>query len=162
MLLKVQEDASSVLDREQIRKQIADNLSIPMQRMKIKGLEKSSEDGKRYVLCYVENIAQQLLDTINTNLPDEINVLSSRSYVDDLNDVIISDVIYEGSEMSLEGSCMVEVHFEYDGDDMGDWEFPSKFKVKLSYDEATQMYSIIDGKFDVNTDSFYGNSEDLL
>lgn len=159
MLSKVQEDALGVYDREQMRKLIADSLSIPMQRMKIRGLEKDLGQENRYVLCYVDNINQQLLDTINTNLPDEVASLSSNSRVEDLYDVIIYDVCYEGSEISIDGSCWVEVNLEFEGDDMGDWGFPGKFKAKLFYDETARTYSIIDGQFSVDTNSFYGKPD---
>lgn len=155
ILDKLQKEVEGVFDRDLFRKQIAECLSVPLQRLKIRGLEKDFENDKRFVLCYVDDIAQQLLDTINTNLPDEVICLSSNSIVDDLYDVGIHNVYYEENDMYIEGSCCVEVHLEFDGEDMGNRDFPCKFKVKLYQENTTQMYMIVDGLFSVNTDSFY-------
>ena len=95
------------------------------------------------------------METINMNIPDEISILSSNSYVDDLGDVKISEVTYDGSEVYIEGSCWVYVHNEFDGEDMGNCNFPCSFNVKLYYDDENNEYMIDHGAFKVNTDSYY-------
>lgn len=155
VLTKIHEDATDILTNEQLREQIAECLSIPMQRMRIKGLEKESEQKVKYVLYFVDNIEKQLRETINMNIPDEISILSSNSYVDDLGDVKISEVTYDGSEVYIEGSCWVDVHIEFDGEDMGNCSFPCSFNVKLYYDDKNNEYMIDHGAFKVNTDSYY-------
>ena len=155
VLTKLHEDATDILTNEQLREQIAECLSIPMQRIRIKGLEKDSKHETKYVLYYIDNIEEQLRETINKNIPDEVSVLSSNSYVDDLEDVILSEVVYDGSEVFAEGSCWVDVHIEFDGEDMGNCSFPCSFNVKLYYDDKNNEYMIDHGAFKVNTDSYY-------
>lgn len=155
VLTKLHEDATDILTNEQLREQIAECLSIPMQRIRIKGLEKDSKHETKYVLYYIDNIEEQLRETINKNIPDEVSVLSSNSYVDDLEDVILSEVVYDGSEVFAEGSCWVDVHIEFDGEDMGNCSFPCSFNVKLYYDDKHNEYMIDHGAFKVNTDSYY-------
>ena len=155
VLTKLHEDATDILTNKQLREQIAECLSIPMQRIRIKGLEKDSKHETKYVLYYIDNIEEQLRETINKNIPDEVSVLSSNSYVDDLEDVILSEVVYDGSEVFAEGSCWVDVHIEFDGEDMGNCSFPCSFNVKLYYDDKNNEYMIDHGTFKVNTDSYY-------
>lgn len=155
ILSKLHEDATDIVNHDQLRRQIAECLSTPLQRMKIKGLEKESEQKVKYVLYFVDNIEEQLRETINMNIPDEISILSSNSYVDDLGDVKISEVTYDGSDVYIEGSCWVDVHIEFDGEDMGNCSFPCSFNVKLYYDDKNNEYMIDHGAFKVNTDSYY-------
>lgn len=155
ILSKLHEDATDIVNHDQLRRQIAECLSTPLQRMRIKGLEKESEQKVKYVLYFVDNIEEQLRETINMNIPDEISILSSNSYVDDLGDVKISEVTYDGSEVYIEGSCWVDVHNEFDGEDMGNCNFPCSFNVKLYYDDENNEYMIDHGAFKVNTDSYY-------
>ena len=155
ILSKLHEDATDIVNHDQLRRQIAECLSTPLQRMRIKGLEKESEQKVKYVLYFVDNIEEQLRETINMNIPDEISILSSNSYVDDLGDVKISEVTYDGKEVYVEGSCWVDVHNEFDGEDMGNCNFPCSFNVKLYYDDENNEYMIDHGAFKVNTDSYY-------
>ena len=155
ILSKMQMEIQSVVTKEQLRQQISECISIPLRRLKFKGLEEDSHMEHKYMMFYVDNIEQVLFDAINYSLPDEILGMSSNSYVDELYGVIISGLSYDGNELTLEGTCSLDIHNEMDHEEMQGCTLPCVFIAVLSYDTNSNSYEWRDGEFNVDTDSYY-------
>lgn len=155
ILPKLQIEVQSVVTKEQLRQQISESISIPLRRLKFKGLENDNSAEQSYMMFFVDNIEQILFDAINYSLPDEIIGMSSNSYVDELYGVIISDLSYDGNELTIEGTCSLEIHNEMDHEEMQGCTLPCVFTAVLSYDKNSSTYEWEDGEFSVDMDEYY-------
>ncbi len=155
ILPKLQIEVQSVITKEQLRQQISESISIPLRRLKFKGLENDNSAEHSYMMFFVDNIEQILFDAINYSLPDEIIGMSSNSYVDELYGVIISDLSYDGNELTIEGTCSLEIHNEMDHEEMPGCTLPCVFTAVLSYDKNSSTYEWEDGEFSVDMDEYY-------
>ena len=155
ILTKLQMEMQSVVTKEQLRQQISESISIPLRRLKFKGLENDNNAEHSYMMFYIDNIEQILFDAINYSLPDEIIGMSSNSYVDELYGVILSDLSYDGNELTLEGTCSLDIHNEMDHEEMPGCTLPCYFTAVLSYDKNSSTYEWNDGEFNVDMDEYY-------
>lgn len=160
ILPKLQIEIQKVVTKDEIRHRIAETLSIPSRRLKIKGLENEGDDERHFMMFYVDEIEQELWKAITYNLPDEIVCMSSNSTVDVLYAVTIFGISYDGNVLTLEGSCKVDIQNEMDHEEMPGCTLPCDFVAELSYDSDTNSFIIDEGDFTVDTRSYY--SPDLF
>ena len=155
LLSRLQLDLQKEITKDQLRLQIAETLALPSCRLKIKGLEEDKEEKRRYIMFYIEEIEVDLMNAINNNLPDDIVMMSSNSYVDELYAVVIEEISYDGSILTLEGTCKVEIHNEMDHEEMPGCTLPCEFVAEFSYNSETNSYIVNDGDFTVDTSLYY-------
>lgn len=155
IISKMQLEVQDIVTKDQLRQEIAKVLSVPSRRLKIKGLENEGSIERRYMMFYVDEIEYDLMNAINDNLPDEIVLMSSNSYVDELYSITIDEISYDGSSLTLEGSCKIVVHNEIDHEEMPNHTALCDFVVKLSEDKDSNSFKVEEGDFTVNTRTFY-------
>lgn len=98
----------------------------------------------------------QLYMHMLSNVPDDICVLSSNSYVTDVYDLVINEVVDEGMQLSVKGNCNVSVHVEYDHDELPDSYFPCTFEFLCDLnDEGDYEINEESVNYQVDTSSYY-------
>ena len=142
-----------ILSEQELRDCIINSLSLPRQLVRLRLPQSGDYSYIRYKLT---NIAYDLSECMVNCCADEVCILSSNSYVVDVDDIGIEKITSTGYGIIIEGSCMVEVHMEYDHEDMGSESFPCSFEVEMSED-TNGNYRIVPEtcKYKVHTDAFY-------
>ena len=110
-----------------------------------------------YTLCNMVDIENSITNTMNNSIPDEIDCLSSLSYVEETYDVTINNLLADDTEeISVNGDCTVAVHLEFDREDCGSMSFPCHFEC-IMQKNTDGTFKIDEGscKYHVNTESFY-------
>lgn len=141
-----------MLNERTLRNCIIESLALPRQLVRIK-MVKGDATFIRYKLT---NIAYDLQECMAADCPDEVCILSSLSYVEDVDDICIRKITSIGSGIFIEGSCFVDVHMEFDNEDMGNMTFPCTFETEMQEDE-TGYYRISTDtcKYRVDTSEYY-------
>lgn len=142
------------VDTKELRLMIADYLQIPIQLLRT-NLSKPQYE-KRFTKYNIVNLEFDLYEAMMNQIPDEVSVLSSNSYVDGLDDIRIKGITETKDGLHVEGECEVDVHLEFDGTDMGDDRYPCLFEVEME-ENSDNEYTMVDysGKFKVDTSSYY-------
>lgn len=93
---------------------------------------------------YIDDFESKLFEYLMDNFPDELDVLSTHSKLDEIVDVDITDIsIYPQQDLiEIQGSCSIEISMQYGScretsiDDLLYDAFEADFKVKtdLNYD----------------------------
>lgn len=77
------------------------------------------------------DILSFLEEFCRTTTPDEVDMLSTLSYIEDIEDQTLTEVYQHEDEMTIKGSMEVSVHLEFDREDMESMSFPGEFSIKL-------------------------------
>lgn len=142
-----------IFTEQELRDCIINSLSLPRQLVRLRLPQSGDYSYIRYKLT---NISYDLSECMVNCCADEVSILSSNSYVEDVDDIAVEKITSTGYGIIIEGSCMVEVHIEFDHEDMGSESFPCTFEVEMSEDRNGN-YKIESEtcKFKVHTDAFY-------
>lgn len=144
-----------LISEKALREEIVRYLKIPLQLLKIS--IPNRRENVVYTLYNMVDMENSITNTMNNSIPDEIDCLSSLSYVEETNDIIINNVVADDKdEISVKGNCTVVVHLEYDHEDSGSMSFPCHFECIMQRSEDG-TFKIDEGtcKYHVNTESFY-------
>lgn len=143
----------NILTEQELRDCIINSLSLPRQLVRLRLPQSGDYSYIRYKLT---NIAYDLSECMVNCCVDEVSILSSNSFVEDVDDIAVEKITSTDYGIIIEGSCMVEVHIEYDHEDMGSESFPCTFEVEMSED-TNGNYKIEPEtcKYKVHTDAFY-------
>ena len=141
-----------MLEEVELRNRIIEGLSLPRQLVRMK----LPQEEVTYVRYKLTNLAYDLQECMADYCPDEVSILSSHSYVEDVDGICITKITSTGSGIIVEGSCTVDVHMEYDHEDMGNMAFPCTFETEME-DNKDGNYRIDADtcKYKVDTDEFY-------
>ena len=141
-----------MLEEVELRNRIIEGLSLPRQLVRMK-LPQEEVTFVRYKLT---NLAYDLQECMADYCPDEVSILSSHSYVEDVDGICITKITSTGSGIIVEGSCTVDVHMEYDHEDMGNMTFPCTFETEMEENKDGNYRIDADTcKYKVDTDEFY-------
>lgn len=141
-----------MLEEVELRNRIIEGLSLPRQLVRMK-LPQEEVTFVRYKLT---NLAYDLQECMADYCPDEVSILSSHSYVEDVDGICITKITSTGSGIIVEGSCTVDVHMEYDHEDMGNMAFPCTFETEMEENKDGNYRIDADTcKYKVDTDEFY-------
>ena len=141
-----------MMDEKELRNRIIDSLALPRQLVRMK----LPQEDVTFVRYKLSNLAYDLQECMSDYCPDEVSILSSHSYVEDVDGITITKITSTGSSIIVEGSCTVDVHMEYDHEDMGNMSFPCTFETEMDeYKDGTWRIDADTCKCKVDTDEFY-------
>lgn len=141
-----------ILEETELRNRIIECLSLPRQLVRMK-LPMEDVSFVRYKLS---ELAYDLHEYMAGYCPDEVSILSSNSYVEDVDDICITKITSTDSGIVVEGSCTVDVHMECDHEDMGNMTFPCTFETEMDEDkEGNYRIDTDTCKCNVDTDEYY-------
>lgn len=111
----------------------------------------------------IDNIDQILWEYLLTEIPDDIDMLSTHSKVDEIIEVDLDEIEIRGKTIFIKGDGVLSAELQYgsDGDQIrGDGfkmtdTYPFDFEFTLEYDQNGDLKIIEVDKFDVDTRSFY-------
>lgn len=138
-----------MVDRETLRIYIAQELHLPIQDLQLS--LRDNED------VYTTIDLDDLEPFFNTNIgllyADDIDSLSSNSYIECVDDVNPQYMTKEDSEYIIKGDCTLTVHMEFDHEEMNQMVFPSRFSVRIV--RTGQKYHFEDPYFRPDIKSYY-------
>ena len=141
-----------MLDEAMLRNRIIECLALPRQLIRVK----LPQEDVTFVCKKLSNLAYDLQECIADYCPDEVSILSSNSYVEDVDDIRISKITSTGSGIFVEGFCFVDVHMEYDHEEMYSMTFPCNFETEMEEDSDGNYRLDADTcKYKVDTDEYY-------
>lgn len=141
-----------MLEEQKLRERIIESFALPRQLVRMK-LPMEDVTFIRYKLS---NLAYDLQECMADYCPDEVSILSSHSYVEDVDGITIAKITSTGSGIIVEGSCTVDVHMEYDHEDMGNMTFPCTFETEMDEDKDGNWRIDADTcRCKVDTDEYY-------
>lgn len=141
-----------MLEEVELRNRIIEGLSLPRQLVRMK----LPQEDVTFVRYKLTNLAYDLQECMADYCPDEVSILSSHSYVEDVDGICITKITSTGSGIIVEGSCTVDVHMEYDHEDMGNMAFPCTFETEMEENKDGNYRIDADTcKYKVDTDEFY-------
>lgn len=113
----------------------------------------------------VEDIEILITNYIHSDLPSELDELSTHTRPDEVFDIDIDEINISGENIFVKGDGVVSVELQFgsDGDqDKGDGlksydNFPFDFEIKLAYNSKKELEIIEVDKFNVDTSSYYDN-----
>ncbi|MDR0603114.1 MAG: hypothetical protein LBG80_02275 [Bacteroidales bacterium] len=109
----------------------------------------------------IENIEELLFDYVLSNMPDELDELSTHTHIEEISDVDIDEIELSGNLNFVKGSGVVSVELQFGSD--GDQDrntglktsdkFP--FVFELTLENKQEKLQIVDvKKFEVDTSSY--------
>ena len=141
-----------MLDEAMLRNRIIECLALPRQLIRVK----LPQEDVTFVCKKLSNLAYVLQECMADYCPDEVSILSSNSYVEDVDDIRISKITSTGSGIFVEGFCFVDVHMEYDHEEMYSMTFPCNFETEMEEDSDGNYRLDADTcKYKVDTDEYY-------
>lgn len=141
-----------MLEELELRNRIIESLALPRQLVRMK----LPQEDVTFVRYKISNLAYDLQECMANYCPDEVSILSSHSYVEDVDSISITMITNTGIGIIVEGSCTVDVHMEYDHEDMGNMTFPCTFEAEM-YEDKDGNYRIDADtcKYKVDTEEYY-------
>lgn len=111
----------------------------------------------------IEDIEILITNYIHTDLPSELDELSTHTRPDEVYDVDIDEINISGENIFVKGDGVigVELQFGSDGDqDKGNGfknydKFPFDFEITLAYNSKKELEIIDVDKLDIDTSSYY-------
>ncbi len=146
----------TIFSVEYLKKTLVEAFQIPPQLLSW-NLKKVSD--KTFFTPYrIRKLHESLLNSLINNNPSEVSVLSSNSYVESVEDVIIYKIVPTENGISVEGECDVEVHMEYDREVMKSMMMPCSFTVEME-ETNDRTFEMVDGSgfFKVDTSTYMSN-----
>lgn len=141
-----------MLNEAMLRNCIIERLALPRQLIRMK----LPQENVTFVHKKLSNLAYDLKECMADYCPNEVSILSSNSYVEDVDDISISRITSTGSGIFVEGSCFVDVHMEYDHEEMDSMTFPCTFETEMEKDSEGHYRLDADTcKYNVDTDKYY-------
>lgn len=113
----------------------------------------------------IVDFEQILYDYIIQDLPSELDMLSTHTFVEEISTIEIHNIIlHENNEINVIGEGVVEVKLQFgsDGDQRRDDghinydSFPFTFDLYLSYSSENELYIKSENSLEIDTDSYYG------
>lgn len=141
-----------MLEELELRNRIIESLALPRQLVRMK----LPQEDVTFVRYKISNLAYDLQECMANYCPDEVSILSSHSYVEDVDSISITMITNTGIGIIVEGSCTVDVHMEYNHEDMGNMTFPCTFEAEM-YEDKDGNYRIDADtcKYKVDTEEYY-------
>lgn len=141
-----------MLEEQKLRERIIESFALPRQLVRMK----LPNEDITFIRYKLSNLAYDLQECMADYCPDEVSILSSHSYVEDVEDVCIRKITSTGNGIVVEGSCIVDVHMEYDHEDMGNMTSPCTFETEMDEDkEGNYRIDADTCKYKVYTDEYY-------
>jgi very-short-patch-repair endonuclease len=111
----------------------------------------------------IEGIEHLLTEEMITNLPSELDELSTHTRIEEVTDIDIDEIEIRGANIFVAGDGVVSVELQYGSDNeqtTGDGQimddsFPFEFELTLKYNEKNKLQIDEVDKLDVDTSSFY-------
>lgn len=144
----------TVFSAEYLKKILVETFQIPPQLFSW-NLKKVSET-TLFTPFKIRKLQESLLNSLINNNPSEVSALSSNSYVESVGDVSIYKIMVTEDGIAVEGECDVEVHMEYDREEMVPMLMPCTFTVEMERNNDGE-FEMVDGGgvFKVDTSSYY-------
>lgn len=143
---------NEMLDEVVLRNSIIESLALPRQLIRVK----LPQEDVTFVRYKLSHLAYDLQERMSDYCPNEIAILSSNSYVEDVDDISISKITSVGSGIIVEGSCFVCVHLEYEDEEIGKTTFPCTFETEMEEDRDGNYRLDADTcKYKVDTNEYY-------
>lgn len=147
-----------ILDWSDFREVIANQFSLPFQKIQVvPSIYKNDRWSRVLLSSELPDIGQLLSEICHNNTPSEIDVLSSLSYIEEVESISLSNVTQYEDDILVEGELDVSVHLEFDGEDAGSMSFPGKFSVEIHKNENTGKWEPASKKhhISINTEKYY-------
>ncbi|WP_339811900.1 hypothetical protein, partial [Zunongwangia profunda] len=111
----------------------------------------------------IYDFEQILWDYLTFNLPDELNILSTHSRIEEIFEIDLDEIEIKDKSIYVKGDGILSVELQYgsDGDQIrGDGlkmtdTYPFGFELTLEYDSDRKLKIIEVDKLEVDTNSFY-------
>ena len=148
---------NKIIDWITLRYKISDVYGLPLQKIKINS--NIAKNGMWNLVSLADELPD-FVDLLNeycrNNTPDEVDMLSSLSYIDDVEDYTVSEIYQEDEYFTVKGNMNVSVHLEYDGEDAGNISFPGTYTIYMIKDTYNHL-SLQNRKshIHIDTDGFY-------
>lgn len=141
-----------MLEEQKLRERIIESFALPRQLVRMK----LPNEDVTFIRYKLSNLTYDLQECMADYCPDEVSILSSHSYVEDVDDICIRKITSIGSGIIVEGSCILDVHMEYDHEDMGNMTFPCTFETEMEENKDGNYRIDADTcKYKVDTDEYY-------
>ncbi|MGY8911406.1 MAG: pPIWI-associating nuclease domain-containing protein [Flavobacteriales bacterium] len=111
----------------------------------------------------IENFEQILWEHLSNDIPDDLNIISTHSRIDQIIEIDLDEIEINGKSIFIKGDGVLNAELQYgsDGDQTrGDGfkmtdTYPFDFELTLEYDSNGDLRIIEVDKFKVDTRSFY-------
>ena len=143
-----------VFNAENLRKTLIDTFQIPPQLFSWN--LKNMGETELFTPYKIRYLQESLFDCLINNNPSEVSALSSNSYVESVLDVTINKIMPTEDGISVEGVCDVEIHIEFDREDMEPMMMPCSFTVEME-ENNDGVFVVVgnSGVFKVDTSAYY-------
>lgn len=144
----------SVFNAGYLRRTLIDEFQIPPQLF-CWNLKNVGET-ELFTPYKIRNLQESLFDCLINNNPSEVSLLSSNSYVESVLDVTINKIMPTEDGISVEGVCDVEIHMEFDREEMEPMMMPCSFTVEME-ENNDGVFEMVgnSGVFKVDTSAYY-------
>ncbi len=144
----------TVFNAEYLRRVLIDEFQIPPQLFSWN--LKNVGETKLFTPYKIRHLQESLFEGLINNNPSEVSALSSNSYVESVLDVTINKIMPTEDGISVEGVCDVEIHMEFDREDMEPMMMPCSFTVEME-ENNDGVFVVVgnSGVFKVDTSAYY-------
>lgn len=142
-----------LMNRNDLRKYLTKKMCVPRQSLRLNALDEDSV----FIRFYFDSLETELEEWFRNNTPSEVDCLSSLSYVEDLYDIRIKDIVDNTDDtIEMNGVCEVSVHLEFDHDDAGSQSFACSFCCSLEKGPDAKYHIMTKSvKAHVDTEPYY-------
>jgi hypothetical protein len=111
------------------------------------------------VAAEIAGLDRILLDRLNNPLPEELDLLSSCTEVDDVSDLEIGSIVVKPPEIHVEGNAIAHVTLQWGrGDDAAEDRESFPFTFALNLDTQGRLLNV--EELAVDTSAWYGDDEE--
>lgn len=146
-----------LIDWTSLRYELSELYGLPLQKIRINS--NLAKDGTWNMVSLADELPDfhdLLFEVCRESTPDEVDILSSLSYIDEIEDYTVSEIYQDDNYFTVKGNLNVSVHLEYDGEDEGNMSFPGSFSLYIIKD-ANNNITLQDreSRIYVDTEKFY-------
>lgn len=124
-----------LVDWMTIRIFLADYYGLPLQKIKIHSSIAKDDSWNNVSLAdEIPDIYEFLEDVCRMEHPSEVDMLSTLSYIEEIEDYCVTEIYQEDDKLSVRGTFNVSVHIEFDGESEDNMSFPGLFTIYLTRD----------------------------
>lgn len=146
-----------LIDWTTLRSDLSDLYGLPLQKIRINS--NIAKDGAWDTISLADELPdfhELLFEVCRESTPDEVDTLSSLSYIDDIEDYTVSEIYQEEDYFTIKGNLNASIHLEYDGEDAGNISFPGTYTLYLIKDAHNHLsLQLRESRIHIDTEKFY-------
>ena len=131
-----------------ISTKLGDIMQIPHRLLKVN--YKNANNSDKFVFYQIQNIYSELKEALCSETWSDIDSLSSLSYIEDIDNIVLNNLYKDGDLLIAEGHCKTIIHMEFEHETMPTMTIICRFKLELKQDgDLWTLKNIKTTKFDI-------------